>query len=387
VAYAWFAYAQEPLPEPDWLPGNYKPMTDRARQRRPRNLTTLLFRAYPAQAKRMIAERLEAEGWFDDEQWDISDWFADRLGGKPVKVGGEVKWAEEAWRKALRAWERHGQEDKLRFSTPAAEETMRESARVYWRKMRVGDDTPVPPNIEGQLSPEDLPNYRAARYMGEYNFYRGLSRFAGHYNKCVVEKAPATVAARKLIYKAERLDMAGNKPQALALYTRVITPLDCEKAPTPGARTPAGEKPLGDPGLKPLVNYTPLTAWRDLVLATNKEYRRDITEQEHAAEIQIRYLYLHNRYHGRELKDKIGRVSVVLPLVPKLYGEPPTPPIVAGPFDNILDEDNVPYLPDYAVESVMERLRLPARRRRGPPELPTGPPPGKGVSRPPPKIE
>src|SRR5207248_4004820 len=28
VARAWYSYAVEPLPEPDWIPGRYKPITD-----------------------------------------------------------------------------------------------------------------------------------------------------------------------------------------------------------------------------------------------------------------------------------------------------------------------------------------------------------------------
>src|SRR5207244_4166000 len=39
VAHAWFAYAQEPLPAPHKdLPGFSEEITDRARQRRPRNM-------------------------------------------------------------------------------------------------------------------------------------------------------------------------------------------------------------------------------------------------------------------------------------------------------------------------------------------------------------
>ncbi len=110
IARAWYSYAQEPIPAPDDLPGHSKPVVDRVRQRIPRHMMTLIFRDYPAQAQRFTAERLQAEGWFDEAAWDIPDWFRDQgdkfEDGEPARVGGGRKWGLEAWQKTYEMWRR-----------------------------------------------------------------------------------------------------------------------------------------------------------------------------------------------------------------------------------------------------------------------------------------
>ena len=67
---AWFSYSQEPLPEPsdEWV-GQSKQIVDPVHQHLNRHMQTVIFRQYPARAQSYIAERLEEEGWFDNEGW------------------------------------------------------------------------------------------------------------------------------------------------------------------------------------------------------------------------------------------------------------------------------------------------------------------------------
>src|SRR5262249_687630 len=136
AAHAWFCYAQEPLPAPSTtLPGNSQEITDRAHQRRPKNITTLIFRNYPAQACRYMAERLQAEGWYDDEASDAGEWFAeDRRpaeAGKEHRYGGGRRWSLDAWTRAFRAWHTHGERNLLLFPTQAREQNTRELAQRF----------------------------------------------------------------------------------------------------------------------------------------------------------------------------------------------------------------------------------------------------------------
>src|SRR5262249_53171462 len=90
---AWYGYAQDPLLNPQL-------------RRRPRQLTTVIFQGYPARAQAYLGERLEQEGWFDEEGWVIKDWFpqfpSQPDGPKrPVTVGGGRKWAEDAYERAF----------------------------------------------------------------------------------------------------------------------------------------------------------------------------------------------------------------------------------------------------------------------------------------------
>ncbi len=362
VAHAWFAYAQEPIPDPSALPGIPKPITDRTTQRRPRHMTTLIFRNYPAQGRRYHAERLQEEGWHDEEKWDASEWFSR---GRTVRVGGGANWSQVAWERAFLAWESHGKDNHILFDDAAAEENMKKAAEAFARRHNMMLYGNPPALDEGKLDAEHLRQYKAAQFMFEYDFYRRVSNFPHHYNRCLVERKPETVAARKMFYKAERRNMAGEPQKALAIYTTPITAAAARE----------------DETLKPLEGHTPLTAWRDLVLRKNKEYRRDSFIQEQTAEYQTHFLLLENRFRGRDLKEKLVKVAALLPLVPKMDPEVARPPIVDGPFDGVADEEGVLFLPDHAVESIMDRLGLPARRRRGPApgETPKGPPVRKEI--------
>ena len=106
AARPWEAYAREPQPEDSMLPGRSKDLENRLVQRRPRKPMTIIFRELPALAQSSLAERLEEEGWFDDDRW-LPDWFAER--GRGPIARPHHKPAEEAWERAHAMWERYGQ--------------------------------------------------------------------------------------------------------------------------------------------------------------------------------------------------------------------------------------------------------------------------------------
>src|SRR5262249_36932411 len=81
--------ARRPPPARGALPGEPRETTDRARQRKPKQITTLIFRNSPALAQSGSADRLQQEGWFDSEPFLVNNWFrSDRFGdGSPSRVG------------------------------------------------------------------------------------------------------------------------------------------------------------------------------------------------------------------------------------------------------------------------------------------------------------
>ena len=113
AARAWLSYAQEPLPDAADLPGSMKDIIDPVHQRHNRHMQTPIFRHYPARAQSYMAERLQEEGWYDDEGWSLKgpEWFS-----HDVFVGGGRKWAEDAWAEAFKMWEAHGRRNHLLLS-------------------------------------------------------------------------------------------------------------------------------------------------------------------------------------------------------------------------------------------------------------------------------
>src|SRR5262249_27762474 len=153
-----------------------------------------------------------------------------------------------------------------------------------------------------------------------------VSNFEHHYRRCGVEMMPATVACKKMFYKAERYELHGYRENALETYEKVITPKVAREDPTLAPLLRVKEE-------KEDLDYTPLTAWIDLVLAKNREYRFDSFTQEHSAEVQVRYLLLVAALPERQLKKDVVKVAEVLPLVPKLDPGAFEGALQPGPFD------------------------------------------------------
>jgi hypothetical protein len=375
VSHAWYCYSQEPIPLCGDMPGSTREITDRTLQRKPRNMTTLIFRHYPAMGRRYHAERLQQEGWYDGEGWDVSE-RDDNKGWRTVglelrrqapqergRVGGGRKWSEEAWVKAREAWREHGEKNKIWFQPGSPEEqNLRDQARAFWKsqadaaryvmptlsplatrreKRDFHDTFPMPrKQDEAQMSEEQRQQLRAAQFMFEWRFYRQVSNFDAHYQKAVAESPAAAVAVRKLFYEAEDLQSSGSPFQARAIY---------EKKRTFG---------------QDRVERTVLEAWRDLVLLKNQRYRDLDDTQQFSAEVQINYLEL---VDGKSLRDRLVVLSGLVPLVPPLVREDASRPLVPGPLD-MTDEEGEPLISTVNMERTLERKGL----LRRPPRPPSG---------------
>jgi hypothetical protein len=354
VSEAWYAYAQEPIPDPADLPGSTREITDRARQRKPRYMTILIFRDYPAQAHRYIAERLQQEGWYDEDGWEIGPWGRLFLDGRfpdgtPARVGTGRKWSLDAWRKAADMWKDHGERNHL-ILEPAEEKNRTDGAEAFRQKFPGLAPNQVPPLRADELDPDTRRQYEDYRFMADYRFYRQVSNFAHHYHRALVEATEAAVEARKLFYEAEMLNLAASPVQALERY----------------------EDPRA------------LRAWKEQVLLPNKEFRRDSFVQEQTAEIQWRYLQLWNREHGRRLQDVLVAVAAVVAgaeasgapvqevaalgarLLPASRPDLFPDPLIVGPFDGT-DREGVPLIDAQVRQMVLSRLNLAINRRPTPP--------------------
>src|SRR6185312_6302047 len=130
------------------------------------------------------------------------------LAGTTVKVGEKGRaWSLEAWAKARDAWRTHGEDNHLLLSS-REEVRKRDLAENWVRKGRMAANGMPQPVNEEALSGDERREYEAAAFMFEYNFYRGLTNFAHHYNRAVVEAKAETVACRKLLDRAERYQVA-----------------------------------------------------------------------------------------------------------------------------------------------------------------------------------
>jgi hypothetical protein len=324
VARSWFAYAQEPIPDPDELPGSTKEIVDRARQRRPKQITTLIFRNHPALAQSNIAERLQQEGWFDNEPWLIEGWFPndqfvlDKTGRRPdAKVGSDKEWAQDAWREAYKRWKQHGDDNHL-VMDDADRLNKEQEAKQFFDKF--GIIGPRPPILRyDTLDEETRRLYFAAEFMYENGFYRQVSNFDSHLNQASVESQPDTVQGRKNFYTAERLRWAARPIPAIEKYAAA------------------------------------LPFWRDKVLLVNKEFRSGSSVQEESFDWQYRYLRLfHEEKQGKELKRALGQLAHVMPMMPAISATTFNSWLLKGPLD-VVDASGEPLIPDESRKRVLAR--------------------------------
>jgi hypothetical protein len=363
VSQGWYAYAQEPIPLPDKLPGSTQPIEDRARQRKPRYMMTVIFRQYPAQAARYSAERCQEEGWFDESGWDTPRWFPDAAGnpeGRSVKVGTEKPWSRDAWKDAADLWSRHGHNNHLLFEKGQDEVNMMQVVKKFREKYNLNEGAPVP-----RLPPEAREDKDTQEQLFFYEYvhdlyqYRSVSNFMHHYYHSEVEARPETVEARKLFDEAEMFRRKGSPTRALDRY---------EKA---------------------------LPMWRDKVLLGkgSKNYRRDSFTQEQTLEIEWKYLDLVDELDARLRYQRAQLALALVPmpgagaapvgfagwLAPVIHKDWKSRLFVPPPFDGV-DDEGVPLISQETLNTVLQRHHLIA---------PKGPPPGMtpgaagGMQRPP----
>jgi hypothetical protein len=347
IGRAWYGYAVEPVPPPDPdVPGESMPVVDRVRQRLPKYMAAILFRQQPARAQSYAAERLQQEGWFDDEGWEVPNWFGDRK----VVIGTDPgQMSQAAWREAYLMWQRHGVANHLMFPSPTAETITRDKAADFRKALEAGtvkQGMPIPPAL--------LPASVAFRVIAQYESSRTMSNFGHHFSRALVEQEPDTVTARKLFHRADELRLTADLGEALAIYE-------------------------GNPDEK---QSGAIQRWKKVLLAEgHKDFRSDDLTQEETYEVERKYLELVNE----QLKLRLTRLQPLVPLVPKTSADVFTDWILnKGPFDINVDDEGKevpadkgqPLISDATRKAVQGRHVQPGKSQGPPKQLPPPQPPG-----------
>lgn len=357
VSRAWYGYSQEALPPPDEIPASNRPIEDPVHQRVPKQMATIIFRYFPAQAQRLKAQRLQDEGWFDESGWDIIDWFRDQgdnfvSDGKPARVGEGGKWGQNAWQETHDLYYKFGMDNHLLFTDAAQRENMQKLAEAFQNKHGVlsGRQMPDPASVD----PKEM---FAWNFMRGYNFGILVTNFESHYNRALVESKDDTIRARKLFYQAEGWRLRDSKLNALKAYE--------------------------DEGA--------LQLWRDKVLLPYKDFRRDEYMQTQNFELQMKYVELYAELHGNGFKAQAARLMLVPLTNPlgaaacpasftawaaPLVSQEPRNPLLGGPFD-AWDKEGYPLISLQARWDVLRRMypnSYKSERPQAPPQTRPQPP-------------
>ncbi len=349
VSRAWYSYSLEPVPAPSDLPGDSEPIVDRVRQRVPRHMETVIFRQYPAQAQSYIAERLEEEGWFDDEGWSTKgpEWFS-------KVIGSGRNWAANAWGEAYKMWRAHGERNHLLLPKPEDEENLSRQAAKYRAARHLTIDMPLPPSED---NPDLKEGWKAGRFLFLYQASRQVSAFSHNYNRALVEQDPKTVRARALFYKAQGYALIGSTEKALQTYH------DPDPGPHP---EDVNKRPI-------LEGLSALDAWTK-ILKEHNDFRHDDLIEEESFEVELDYLDVLNRaLPGNELKAQLGAASLAgagglqnaAGLLEVLYPtDLPTLALTQGPFDRMEDDNKTPWIMAGVKKNVLERRRTYQPRKK-----------------------
>jgi hypothetical protein len=337
AARLWFAYAQEPLPPPNPNPGvndedfnrkYYDPLLHRMPQ-----MMNQIFRSYPARCQFFHAEKLEADGWFDDG-WLVRKWF-DAGQGAEVRVGTETRYqAGPAAAGAHRMYKLYGEENGM-LITPEQRSALLAKAMPYLRKHQVSYG-----KVPDVLSKADQDaglgsSLDAAKKLKYSDFYRTATNFDMFYHQTRAEALPEVVAARKAFFQAERLRREEAAPeQALLLYEAT------------------------------------LPRWLDILLA-NPDFARIDETQEQTYEAQMHYIRLLQGQRDTVLKPLVTVMAqfALRPHMPlykaNTYSDEQTKIIpirkVRGPFEMVYlyDQPNLAPLKAAVVELTQGAIRSP----------------------------
>jgi hypothetical protein len=298
AARAWFSSAQDPLDDPE-------------HPRLPKYPMKIIFQGFPSRAQCYLAENREKEGWYDQDGWEIKDWFPafkDQPEGpkRSVKVGTERPWAMEAWERAYQMVKERGERTGLIVD---------------------------PADLE-KISGLVRRNYDMNRNITNYNHFLVTSR---------VERSEKTVTARKLFGYADRFAAIGDYDQALPYY----------------------EKPeaFGPPSTW---NNEKATGWR-LILLDNPDYAVEDEIQEDGYVFQHQYKHSIQELNGVFLKQMAVLGDCLVQSANRTPGVPswlPPPQLtrrlhaqLVGPLDDV-NKQGKPFIGPEAVSAARHRLGL-----------------------------
>jgi hypothetical protein len=349
LARTWYGYAQECIPPPhETWPADNAAVRDSSRERVPGNMQTIIFRSAPARAQTYIAERLQEEGWYDDEPFTLKAWFQRSLNDvdHPIDIGVRRQWSSEAWRKANQMWYNFGvanhiqiSEQEKRSKQRLAEQFQKESNRNQAQQGQPYD----PANMDEQQKEM----HDAFRFMFGYNEGRRLANYAFFEMRTRIEEKAETVKARKLMYQADQLRI---------VYQDLTQALD------------------------KLDNPACLQAWRE-ILEQYPDFRKDEFIQEQTFEVELKYIRLFRRLNENTLAPDMALLAALGQSVAGapasadwtllgLFSRPQLQPEfeVVGPFDR--DAKGQPFV----TEDIKNEILI--RRGLKKPQPSSGPPPG-----------
>jgi hypothetical protein len=231
AARAWFAYAQDPLPDPDPLSDaidrkeRVKTLKDR---RLPRQPAEVIFRQSPCRAQSYIGERLQKEGWFDGSGWAVDAgrsglerWFPRSRG--EVVIGSGKEFNIDAWTRAYGMWKETGIQNGILFKSPTDEIDKVEKARKFEERFGITPGDLAFPFRPEAMDPEMREALLAHRWLAQRELNMRMTNLPHFVIRAEAEKDRATAQARKTIDQAETLRRRAEPEQAIEEYKKGFT--------------------------------------------------------------------------------------------------------------------------------------------------------------------
>jgi hypothetical protein len=361
IAWSWHRFAQDPLPPvtPGKPSFSVSPDYDKFRYRMPRQPVSIIFRQYPPRCQTAIAERLQKEGWFDDQGWIVDEgrltdrWFPEER--VIARAGDPHNSSLDAWRTAYEMWKTHGELHGLNLP-PEKIDNLAKEAQAFRSKFGLEEYMMAREElVKDQLTPELQRSYDAHMQLIYLAQNLSLTNFKHFLYQAEGESDPRVAEARKLLFQAETERKSGNPEPALRLFEQAFVKL-------------TGDKATGTRGL----------------LETYPNFRNDTRVQEDLYEKQITYLDLLYNQRGPTIRAAMtacglsgcfpytpeGALSACLYQYSSRHRELPNP--FAGPLDGP-DSTGQPWVSEANANSVRTRLGLAA-------PVPTGPPPKQALT-------
>ncbi len=222
-AWAWHLYAQEPLPPVEYGRAagpsgvlNFNPL----RYRLGRQPAPIIFRQGPPRAMSYVAERLQKEGWFDDGGWQVDEFSQARpwFPGQSVVVGNDRRYSSQVtWQAANEMWKEHGKKHGF-LPSEAEQQNLISASKLYRDTYGVKISFKGPELEPDKATPEMLASKDAADQLFNRGVNEGMTNFPHFYYESEAESDSRTIAARRLLFQADRLRLNANNARAIQAY-------------------------------------------------------------------------------------------------------------------------------------------------------------------------
>jgi hypothetical protein len=284
-AWAWYVYAQQPLPPVEYgKPAAGVPEFDPLRYRLGRQPAPIIFRQYPPRSTTYIADRLQREGWFDESGWTVNEedqaerqqWFP----GQSVVVGNDRRYSSKViWQSAYEQWQEHGKKHGF-LLTEAQRQNLIEESKLFRERYNVQVGQAGPDLQPDQVSEEMWMSFDAARQLWNQVLNENMTNFYHFYYEAEAECNDRTIQVRRWLFDADRLRSKATE-RAIPLYEKAFSEL-------------TGNPAEGKQGL----------------LESFPHFRQDSTIQEDLIETQLDYLGVLERYRGPRMRELLAATNV-----------------------------------------------------------------------------